>query len=68
MPVLETIRSWKDEEYRDSLTAEQRAAVPEHPAGMIELDPRGGEGAFGPFRAAQGTITHTCCRPSTNHC
>ena len=67
MQVLETIRAWKDAEYRDTLTAEQRAQVPEHPAGMVELD-LGGEGAFGPFRAAQGSFTGPCCFASTHHC
>ena len=31
------IRAWKDAEYRNSLTAAQRAQLPEHPAGLIEL-------------------------------
>jgi mersacidin/lichenicidin family type 2 lantibiotic len=31
------IRAWKDEEYRNSLSEEQRAQLPENPAGMIEL-------------------------------
>ena len=34
------IRAWKDPEYRASLTAEQRAALPECPSGppLTELD------------------------------
>jgi mersacidin/lichenicidin family type 2 lantibiotic len=31
------IRAWKDETYREGLTAEQRALVPDNPAGAIEL-------------------------------
>ncbi len=31
------IRAWKDEEYRNSLSEEQRAQLPENPAGMVEL-------------------------------
>ncbi|MBD2214268.1 mersacidin/lichenicidin family type 2 lantibiotic [Calothrix sp. FACHB-156] len=31
------IRAWKDEEYRNSLTEEQRSQLPENPAGLIEL-------------------------------
>jgi mersacidin/lichenicidin family type 2 lantibiotic len=34
---MDIIRAWKDEEYRTSLTTEQLAALPEHPAGLIEL-------------------------------
>ena len=31
------IQSWKDEDFRLSLTAEERALLPEHPAGLVEL-------------------------------
>ena len=31
------IRAWKNEEYRNSLTAAERAQIPENPAGLIEL-------------------------------
>ena len=34
---IDVIRAWKDETYRDRLTAEQRAMLPENPAGAIEL-------------------------------
>ena len=37
MSTLDIIRAWKDEEYRLSLSAQQRALLPEHPAGLIEL-------------------------------
>jgi len=31
------IRAWKDEAYRETLTAGERALVPDNPAGAIEL-------------------------------
>jgi mersacidin/lichenicidin family type 2 lantibiotic len=31
------IRAWKDEEYRASLSEAERALLPDHPAGLIEL-------------------------------
>jgi mersacidin/lichenicidin family type 2 lantibiotic len=31
------IRAWKDEEYRLSLTEAERALLPAHPAGAVEL-------------------------------
>jgi mersacidin/lichenicidin family type 2 lantibiotic len=31
------IRAWKDEEYRRGLSEAERAAVPDHPAGLIDL-------------------------------
>ena len=37
MSTLDVIRGWKDEDYRRSLSQEQRAMLPEHPAGVIEL-------------------------------
>jgi mersacidin/lichenicidin family type 2 lantibiotic len=31
------IRAWKDERYRNGLTADQLAAMPANPAGVLEL-------------------------------
>jgi mersacidin/lichenicidin family type 2 lantibiotic len=31
---MDIIRAWKDEEYRMSLTEEQRALLPDNPAGL----------------------------------
>ena len=31
------IRAWKDADYRDRLSAEERAQLPENPAGLVEL-------------------------------
>jgi len=45
MSNLEIIRAWKDEDYRNSLTEELRARLPDHPSGAIEIrDDDGGEG------------------------
>jgi mersacidin/lichenicidin family type 2 lantibiotic len=38
MNRLDIVRAWKDEEYRRSLTEAQRAALPQNPAGLIELE------------------------------
>jgi mersacidin/lichenicidin family type 2 lantibiotic len=37
MPTMEVVRAWKDQDYRDTLTAEQLAELPQHPAGVIEF-------------------------------
>jgi mersacidin/lichenicidin family type 2 lantibiotic len=37
MSKNETIRAWKDPEYRASLTAEELASLPSNPAGLIDL-------------------------------
>ena len=34
---IDIIRAWKDEAYRQSLTSEQQALLPENPAGELEL-------------------------------
>src|SRR5262249_680280 len=34
---LDIIRAWKNEEYRESLSAHGRASLPVHPAGHVEL-------------------------------
>lgn len=31
------IRAWKDEDFRNTLTESERAALPGHPAGIIDL-------------------------------
>jgi mersacidin/lichenicidin family type 2 lantibiotic len=31
------LRAWRDPEYRESLSAEERAALPAHPSAAIEL-------------------------------
>lgn len=37
MAINEIIRAWKDEEYRENLSEEELALLPENPAGMLEL-------------------------------
>jgi mersacidin/lichenicidin family type 2 lantibiotic len=38
MDVATIIRAWKDREFRLGLTEEERAQLPENPAGLLELD------------------------------
>ncbi len=37
MRHLDIVRAWKDEEYRASLSAEERALLPENPAGQVQV-------------------------------
>ncbi|MEC4812014.1 MAG: mersacidin/lichenicidin family type 2 lantibiotic [Scytonema sp. PMC 1069.18] len=37
MPNEDIIRAWKDEEYRNSLSEEQRSQLPENPVGIIDI-------------------------------
>ena len=63
MSTLEIIRAWKDEEYRLSLSAEQRALLPAHPAGLIELADAELDAAAG----GAGNATDVGCTGMT-HC
>jgi mersacidin/lichenicidin family type 2 lantibiotic len=38
MSKQQIIRAWKDQAYRRGLSAAQRAALPENPAGRVDLD------------------------------
>ena len=38
LTVNEIIRAWKDRNFRDSLSEEQRAQLPANPAGLVEID------------------------------
>ena len=37
MANIDIIRAWKDADYRNSLSEDQRSQLPKNPAGMIEL-------------------------------
>jgi len=37
MKDLDIVQAWKDPEYRQSLSEAERALLPDHPAGLIEL-------------------------------
>ena len=65
MSNVNIIRAWKDPEHRHSLTAEQRAQLPDHPSGTIEFRKEGVEEAIG----LQGTSPcHTCFSGSAAPC
>ena len=38
MKPTEVIKAWKDKEYRETLAAEQRERLPEHPSGLVEFE------------------------------
>jgi mersacidin/lichenicidin family type 2 lantibiotic len=37
MNKIDVVRAWRDEEYRNSLTPEERASLPENPAGLATI-------------------------------
>jgi mersacidin/lichenicidin family type 2 lantibiotic len=34
---VDIVRAWKDEEYREGLSEEEKALVPANPAGLVEI-------------------------------
>jgi len=54
MSQKDIVRAWKDEEYRNSLSEAERAALPAHPAGLVEIRDEDIEGVAG------GTVTTNC--------
>jgi len=71
------IRAWKDASFRERLSDAERALLPAHPAGLIELDDAQLEAAAGARPADGGqhteggtcTIgTYVCCCDSIVSC
>jgi|HubBroStandDraft_3_1064219.scaffolds.fasta_scaffold200746_2 mersacidin/lichenicidin family type 2 lantibiotic len=54
MKKIDVVRAWRDEEYRNSLTAEEQASLPENPAGAAVVQD-----------SVLAGITGGCGRPST---
>jgi mersacidin/lichenicidin family type 2 lantibiotic len=66
MTKLDVIRAWKDEDYRFSLSAADRAMLPADPAGVIELSDvdlggAGGGGNDAPLTPVTVTMTVPIC-------
>lgn len=58
---IDIIRAWKDEEYRNSLSEEQRSQLPENPAGMIELSDEDMGSVVGGGRPRPEKGSWICC-------
>jgi len=54
---VDVARAWKDKDYLDSLTAEEKASLPPNPAGAVELSDDDLEGVAG---GQTGTGTPNC--------
>jgi mersacidin/lichenicidin family type 2 lantibiotic len=52
------IRAWKNEEYRLSLSETERASLPAHPAGLVELSDKELSGVAG---GATIWVSTACC-------
>lgn len=63
---IDVVRAWKDEEYRNSLSEEQKAQLPENPAGLVDLTDEATNGVVGGLFTIGGicgrvpTVTAEC--------
>lgn len=65
MSQQDIIRAWKDPEFRNSLSEDQRSQLPENPAGILEIPDESLETIVGGIanHTGHGTGTHCCvCR------
>lgn len=61
MNVRTIIRAWKDENFRQSLTEDERAALPENPAGAAEI-------SLADLGVVVGGATGEKCKPTNWSC
>ena len=57
--MVDVIRAWRDEKYYRSLNAEQRQALPDHPAGLMDLSDDDIRQVFG----GSGSSNTDCSKP-----
>ncbi|GHO88285.1 mersacidin/lichenicidin family type 2 lantibiotic [Dictyobacter formicarum] len=65
MSIADTIRAWRDREFRESLSDEERARLLENPVGQIELTDKDLLEVVGAAQsgASSGCNTKTCTSP-----
>lgn len=69
MRNMDIIRAWKDPEYRMSLSEAEKALLPDHPAGIIELTDDEMGAVAGGLRAQTLTVNgEICCCDSVDIC
>lgn len=61
MKKKQILEAWRDEEYYLSLSEEERARVPEHPSGILDVE----DDILGTITGGCGTIKYTSgyCTP-----
>jgi mersacidin/lichenicidin family type 2 lantibiotic len=67
MRKIDVIRAWRDPEYRESLSAAERAALPAHPSEVLEVSEEALLGVIAGSRLPESSGTSTpssrcdCC-------
>lgn len=54
---IDVVRAWRDEEYRNNLSAEERSSLPENPAGLATINDE-----------TLRSITGGCCFSNNDGC
>ena len=68
MSFHKIVRAWEDSEYRHSLSAAELAALPENPAGGIELTDAELGHVVGAMPTSGNTYSHSCnCKTTTGN-
>ena len=62
---IDVVRAWRDAEYRNSLSDDERANLPEHPAGLAEIDNDLLKGVTGGVSLRCSTPDWSCVPPGT---
>jgi mersacidin/lichenicidin family type 2 lantibiotic len=66
MATVDIVRAWKDCAYRDTLSEEERLALPAHPAGARRLEGDEWDAATGGMAGiSHELLTMGCCRGFT---
>lgn len=68
MKKNQILAAWRDEEYLLSLSDEERAQIPEHPAGTLDMEDnvlRTITGGCGPYQTYDCGPTSAYCTPCT---
>ncbi len=74
MSQYDIVRAWKDEDYLNSLSEEQRSQLPENPAGMVEISDKemeivAGGGKYGSkYFTKYATKASGCGAKNTYYC
>jgi mersacidin/lichenicidin family type 2 lantibiotic len=69
MSVSDVIRAWRDPEFRDGLGTAERAALPAHPSGLIDLSDFDLDAAIGGNAAKSPAVVCNKSKPlSTCDC
>ncbi len=63
--MMKTTQAWKDEDFRMSLTSEERAKLPANPAGIVELTDEALDSLISGGAAEADSCCWDSCKPAS---